>query len=152
MASQLRISPQYFSCPFHVREENQLRLITLYNILHGNLSVPSHSVTSKHLPYATRLINKHQLVVPYYRTNSLRMPSFLCHLTLEQPFLWHKKSDLLGNVQKPPDAAPKLVFCFCCSCCRFSFILYCLLSLINCYTTLCSNYTSLLVVEPQGLY
>ena len=62
--------------PSMSERRTQLRLITLYNILHGNLSVPSHSMTSKHLPYATRLINKHQLVVPYCRTNSFKNSFF----------------------------------------------------------------------------
>ena len=76
MAIQLRISPQYFSCPFYVREENPTE--TNHPLQHPPWEPVSSFPLCDQLTitiYATRLINN-QLVVPYCCTNSFKNSFF----------------------------------------------------------------------------
>ena len=84
-SKQWRASYECLLSTFHTSSMSErrlkLKLLTLYNIIHGNILLPSSPLALRHTPYPFRTTNHHQLVVPLCHTNAFKFSFFPSAIT-----------------------------------------------------------------------
>ena len=96
-SKQWRASYESLLTTFHafsMSERVQLKLLTLFNMVKGNILLPSSPLQPRNIPYVIRHANQHQLTLPLYRTNSFKhsfFPSAITYLTeLSSPAMFKR--------------------------------------------------------------
>ena len=86
-SKQWRVSYESLLITFHAfsmsERRVQLKLLTLFNMVNGNILLPSSPLQPRNIPYAIRHANQHQLTLPLYHTNSFKHSFFPSHHLLE---------------------------------------------------------------------
>ena len=84
-SKQWRASYESLLTTFHAfsmsERRVQLKLLTLFNMVKGNILLPSLPLQPRNIPYAIRHANQHQLTLPLYRTNSFKHSFFPSAIT-----------------------------------------------------------------------
>ena len=84
-SKQWRASYESLLTTFHAfsmsERRVQLKLLTLFNMVNGNILLPSSPLQPRNIPYAIRHANQHQLTLPLYRTNSFKHSFFPSAIT-----------------------------------------------------------------------
>ena len=80
-SKQWRASYESLLTTFHAfsmsERRVQLKLLALFNMVKGNILLPSSPLQPRNIPYAIRYANQHQLTLPLYHTNSFKHSFFL---------------------------------------------------------------------------
>ena len=104
-SKQWRYSYESLCAIFHTSSMSErrthLKLLTLFKIIHGNMQLPSSPLALRHVPYAMRSANRHQLAIPMYNTNSFKYSFFPSATTLwnDLPFDTSELSSLTSFKQ-----------------------------------------------------
>ena len=84
---------------------------SIFNMVKGNILLPSFPLQPKNILYAVRYANQHQLTLPLYHTNSFKHSFFLLPSPAGTTSLLHNRTIIPSNVQKTHNAAVVNNYC-----------------------------------------